>query len=225
MEEIRRTLSRYSYRPITVAFVPMLTRKEKAFTLIVKSEKKRIVYAPVYTPFRVDTDGEAMVPAEIEKMAHDFMLSGRFDCIDVNHDSVKSGCRVVESFIARKGDPDFVEGEWVLGVKIHRNDLWQKVLKGELNGFSFGSANVPTRMGYIVDLLQPIAGVGTTEVNDGGPLPPHEHSLEIEFSEDARIVPTRTGETLGHSHAVTRATATDEELDHSHRIILQPDAT
>lgn len=188
--------------------------------LVVKSERKRIVYAPVYTPFRVDTDGEAMIPAEIEKMAHDFMLKGRLDCIDVSHDRVKSGCMVVESFVARSGDPDFIEGEWVLGVKILRDDLWDKILKGELNGFSFGSDNVPTRMGYIVDLLQPVLGVGSTEPSEPGRLPVHEHTVFIELTEEARIVPTDTGETLGHTHRITRATATDEAFGHSHRLVL-----
>lgn len=188
--------------------------------LVVKSERKRIVYAPVYTPFRVDTDGEAMIPADVEKMAHDFMLKGRFDCIDVHHDRVKSGCKVVESFVARRGDPDFIEGEWVLAVKILRQDLWEKVLKGELNGFSFGSDNVPARMGYVVDLLQPVFGVGSTEPSEPGALPAHEHTVFIEFTEEATVVPTSTGETLGHTHAVIRGTATDEAFDHSHRLVL-----
>ncbi|MBM3299001.1 MAG: hypothetical protein FJY85_03505 [Deltaproteobacteria bacterium] len=188
--------------------------------LIIKSEKKRLVYAPVYTPFHVDTDGEAMEPAEVEKMAHEFMLNGRFDCIDVNHDRIRSGCRVVESFVARKGDPDFTAGEWVLGVKVMREDLWQKVLKGELNGFSFGSNNVPTRTDYVVDLLQPVSGAGTTEKSEGGPLPSHRHEVIVEFAADSSMVPTRTSEALGHSHKVSRATATEQELDHSHRLVL-----
>jgi hypothetical protein len=189
-------------------------------SLVIKSEKKKLVYAPVYSPLRVDTDGEAMVPEEVEKMAHEFMLNGRFDCIDVGHDRVKSGCRVVESFIARQGDPHFAEGEWVLGVRILRDDLWQKVLKGELNGFSFGSNNVPTRTRYVVDLLQPVVGSGSTEKSEGGPLPPHEHEVIIEFAADSSVVATHTGEALGHTHRVIRATATEQELDHSHRLVL-----
>jgi len=189
-------------------------------TLVVKSERKRIVYAPVYTPFRVDTDGEAMVPEEIEKMAHRFMLKGRVDCIDVNHDRVKSGCRIVESFVARKGDPDFMEGEWVLGVRILRDDLWESILKGELNGFSFGSENVPTRMAFIVDLLQPVLGAGRTEPGATGQVPVHDHSVLIEFTEQAGIVPTSTGATFGHTHRIARSTATEEAFGHSHRLVL-----
>ena len=188
--------------------------------LVVKSEDRCIIYAPVYSPYRVDTDNEAMTPDQIELMAHGFMLNGRWDCIDVNHDRVKSGCQVVESFVARKGDPDFLEGEWVLGIKIFRDDLWTKVLKGELNGLSFSSKNVPGRDGHLVDLLQPVSGAGTTESSDGGPLPPHSHDIVIEFTEDARAIRTFTEEALGHKHAVNRMTATDISMDHAHRLVL-----
>jgi len=187
---------------------------------VIKSEDRRIIYAPVYSPYRVDTDNEAMTPGQIESMAHGFMLNGRWDCIDVNHDGVKSGCQVVESFVARKDDPDFVQGEWVLGIKIFLDDLWEKVLKGELNGLSFSSKNVPSRAGFLVDLLQPVSGTGTTEDSDGGPLPAHVHDISIEFTEDARVIPALTGETLGHKHAVNRMTATDMAQDHAHRLVL-----
>ncbi len=188
---------------------------------VVKSEDQRIIYAPVYCPYRVDTDDEAMIPGEIERMAYGFILNGRWDCIDMNHDRVKSGCQVVESFIARKGDPDFVEGEWVLGIKIFRDDVWEKVLKGELNGLSFSSKNVPMRTGYLVDLLHPVSGTGTTEPSDGGPLPSHSHDIDIEFTEDARVIPTLTAETLGHKHEVKRMTATGISVDHAHRLMLE----
>lgn len=190
---------------------------------LVKSEQQRIVYAPVYSPYRVDTDNEAMFPDQIQSMAHQFMLNGRFDRIDINHDGVKSGCLVIESFVARRGDPDFAEGEWVLGIKIFSDELWSRVLKGELNGLSFASENVPTRTGYLVDLRTPVSGKGTTEPSYGGPLPEHHHDVSLVFTEDARVVPGVTEEAMGHVHRVTRMTATESELDHAHRIVLRID--
>ncbi|MFH1118076.1 MAG: XkdF-like putative serine protease domain-containing protein [Pseudomonadota bacterium] len=187
---------------------------------VIKSESRRIIYAPVYTPFRVDTDNEAMTPDEIESMAHGFILNGRHDCIDVNHDREKSGCRVVESFVARSGDPDFIEGEWVLGIKIDRDDLWQRVLKGELNGLSFSSKNAPERTAYVVELLHPVSGTGRTEMSNGGALPAHSHDVSLRFTEDARVIPVLTGETLDHEHAVNRMTATDPAHGHAHRLVL-----
>ncbi|MDQ7785498.1 MAG: XkdF-like putative serine protease domain-containing protein [Desulfomonilaceae bacterium] len=188
---------------------------------VIKSEDQRIVYAAVYSPLRVDTDNEAMLPGEIERMAHRFMLKGRWDCIDVNHDRIKSGCLVVESFVAREGDALFVEGEWVLGIKICHDDLWEKVRNGELNGLSFSSRNIPTRTMHLVDLLQPVSGKGTTEVGHGGALPAHSHDISITFAQDSRVIPTVTGQTLGHVHTVSRMTATDPAQGHAHRLVLQ----
>ena len=188
--------------------------------VMIKSDAQRIVYAPVYTPYRVDTDHEAMLPDQVERMAHGFMLNGRHDRIDINHDGVKSGCIVVESFVARNGDPDFIEGEWILGIKIAGDALWNKVLKGELNGLSFASENVPTRTAYVVDLLTPVAGRGTTEPVRGVSLPEHRHEVSISFTKDAHVIPTFTEEAMGHRHRITRMTATESECDHAHRMVI-----
>ena len=81
----------------------------------------------------VDTDGEAMTANEIQKMAHGFLAAGRTDKIDVGHNLKESGCVVVESFLARKGDADgFINGAWVLGVKVLPDELWEAVKTGEL---------------------------------------------------------------------------------------------
>ena len=59
--------------------------------------------------------------------------------IDVNHqnDDVSAGVKIVENFIARADDPDFVEGAWVIGVHVLDDDIWNDILSGELNGFSY----------------------------------------------------------------------------------------
>lgn len=186
-------------------------------SLLIKSEMQRIVYAPVYTPYRVDTDHEAMTPDEVCKMAYAFLANGYCDQIHTNHDGVPNGCRVIESFIARKGDSDFIEGEWVLGVQIVGDDLWQRVLKGELNGFSWGASDFPDRIPMIVDLLHPISGEGTTEKNDIGGIN-HTHEVFVKFDSDARMLPSYTGLAEGHAHLIIMATATEMAEDHGHRL-------
>ena len=105
--------------------------------------KKQIVYGEVYVPNVKDTDGNFMTAETIEKMAHDFMKNSRNTQIDKNHDGYKDKGYVVESFIARKGDPDFIEGAWVVGVHIPNTEIWQQVEKGTLTGFSIeGRAEV-----------------------------------------------------------------------------------
>jgi hypothetical protein len=188
--------------------------------IIIKSEDKRLAYGEVYAPLRVDTDGEAMNAEAIEKAAHEFLASGRIDQIDVQHSFEKSGCVVVESFIARKNDPDgFIEGSWVLGVRILPDELWLAVKSGEINGFSFaGLPGGRTPAKVTVDMAKRV--VGETEKSTDGPFPEHSHDLELEFNEAGRPIMTKTGEAIGHVHVVRKLTATDREFDHAHRLIL-----
>jgi hypothetical protein len=187
--------------------------------IVIKSEDERLVYGEVYAPMRVDTDTEAMTAAEIKKMAHSFLANGLTDKVDVSHNFEESGAAVVESFIARKDDPDgFIESSWVVGAHIPEH-LWEAVKSGEINGFSF--AGLPcnkTTARAQVRMVKKL--VGETEPSTEGPLPPHDHSIALVFNDGGRIIPTLTGESLGHSHEVTKATATSASFDHSHRMIL-----
>lgn len=187
---------------------------------MLKSEEQRLVYGEVYSPYHVDTDGEAMTPGEIEQMAHAFMSKGSTSKIDVSHSYEESGCLIVESFIARKSDPDgFVEGAWVLGVKVLPDELWADIKKGELNGFSFAGGvkkNVVT-----VKVLEVKSLSGETEKSDaGGVLPEHDHAINLKFNEDGSLIPGKTSGSLNHSHPVDKATATESAFEHAHRMIL-----
>lgn len=188
--------------------------------IVIKSEAERLVYGEVYAPLQIDTDGEAMLASDIKKMAHDFLASGRVNKIDVQHCLEESGCLVVESFLARVGDPDgFLDGAWVLGVKVIPDDLWAMVLSGELNGFSFYGPVIPVPVQATVQMTKSL--VGTTEQSsDEGLLPPHEHPLDLQFTLDGKVVPALTGVALGHRHVVMRTTATEMEMEHAHRMIL-----
>jgi hypothetical protein len=98
--------------------------------------KKQIVYGEVYAPNEKDTDGNWMTPETIEKMAHGFMEDLRLTQIDKNHDGDTDEGTVIESFIVRKDDPDFTEGAWVVGVKVHDKETWKSIEKGDITGFS-----------------------------------------------------------------------------------------
>lgn len=100
--------------------------------------EKRLVYAEVYMPDVEDAHGHQMTREEIEKMAHGFMKSGRTSMIDVQHDNQTDyGCYMVESFIARDSDPDYMPGSWVACVKVENDEIWRAIKSGELTGFSF----------------------------------------------------------------------------------------
>ncbi len=108
-----------------------------------KDPLKKIVFAEVYTPYQIDSQGDWMEPDEIEKMAYDFMLNSQE--IGKNHIEIIDGkAAIVESFIVRKGDgdPDFNEGAWVVGTKILDDKLWNEIEKGEITGYSIGGSGV-----------------------------------------------------------------------------------
>ncbi len=187
--------------------------------IVVKSEDRRLVYGEVYAPWQIDTDGETMTPEAIEGMAHRFLAAGRTNKIDIQHDGKESGALVVESFIARKDDPDdFVLGSWVLGVVIPK-EHWGAVKSGEINGFSFAGPVAKESTRAKVRMTKRL--VGTTEKSeDGGLLPPHTHKLDLTFDDTGRITKGTTDIVLGHAHEVQRTTATERALEHSHRMIL-----
>ena len=57
---------------------------------------------------------------------------------DIDHDNVdRQDLYVIESFIARENDPTFVEGSWVVGMYVEADDVWERILSGELNGYSY----------------------------------------------------------------------------------------
>ena len=188
--------------------------------LIIKSEEERLVYGEVYIPLDVDSQGEAMTAAEIRKMAHLFLEKGLVQNIDEMHNKIPSGCAVVESFIARKNDPDeFIEGSWVLVTKITPDELWEKVKSGELNGYSFYGDGPSVKLNATVDI--PVFGKGETEESIDGPLPPHHHPLSLNFDPNGNIIKGHTGEELSHTHEFSKATATSRSFDHSHRLIFE----
>ena len=115
----------------------MLKVKTEQIVEFKKSDsKKQIVYGEVYVPDRRDTDGNFMTAETIEKMAHDFMMNRRNTQISKSHDgNTDKGC-VVESFIAREGDPDFIAGSWVVGVHVPDVEIWKSIEDGRLTGFS-----------------------------------------------------------------------------------------
>ena len=189
---------------------------------VVKSaeEEERLVHAEVYSPLHIDTDVAAMTAEEIRKGAHRFISSGRVRKIDIQHNQIESGCSVVESYIAKASDPDgFIEGAWVLVIYIEPDDIWESVKKGDLNGLSFQGMvhEVPVRAKVTVTRKM----IGETEESAPNDiLPLHAHPVTIDFDDSGRILAGATDEMLGHSHAILRATATEKELDHAHRIII-----
>lgn len=178
-----------------------------------EQDEQQMVWAEVYAPNIPDTDGDFMTAEDIQSMAYKFMKDLNLRKIDVQHqnDLVDGAC-VVESFIARKGDPDFIEGAWVVGIHIDNKDVWGQVKKGEINGFSMEAlvSRTPTRLEIEVP---PVIQGRTAKADDG-----HEHEFFVSYDPQGNLLGGRTSSWEdGHYHEIKRGTVTEVVNGHSHR--------
>lgn len=174
-------------------------------------EELRIVWGEVYAPNVPDSQGDFMSAAEIRKMAYRFMEAQYGHNIDLEHDFQQTGSFVVESFIAREGDPLFIEGAWVLGVRIPSDELWQAVKDGKINGFSFAGEAITTATTLALEVPDQIVGV--TDTVSG-----HSHTFVVAYDQGGSFLGGKTGPALdGHVHEIKRGTITEPANGHTHR--------
>lgn len=185
-------------------------------------DDKQIVFAEVYAPMIPDSQGDFMTEEGIELIAHDFIRKGNVTSIDTNHDLSENGSYVVESFIARKGDLDFNEGAWVMGVKVVDPNIWRMIKDGDLNGFSmYGQA---CKVERVIEFEIPDSGVikGVVEKASGQALDnDHHHNYTVKFDNSGNFLGGETGPAIGgadeHVHSIRKGTATEGTNGHSHR--------
>jgi hypothetical protein len=169
----------------------------------------QVVFGEIFAPGVTDSQGDRMSAEEIQKAAYRFMQAGRLAKVDTNHDRKVNGSHVVESFIARDGDPTFIPGSWVVGVKVPDAEIWSKIKTGELNGFSLDGLGFRERTIVKVEIPDQVSG--DTYENAG-----HSHRFFANFR-DGKFVGGETDIVLGHSHRISKGTATDTASGHSHR--------
>jgi hypothetical protein len=174
---------------------------------------KQIVMGEVYIPYVPDSQGDFMTPDEIERIAHNFLRNRRVFKVDTEHNLVENGSVVVESFIARPGDPDFTPGAWVVGTHIPDKTVWAKVESGEINGYSMYGTGV--RKETIVEIEIPDDGIvkgETIAAGDG-----HSHTFFLEFDDAGSLINGYTDEVNGHKHVIKSGTITEQANGHAHR--------
>ena len=186
--------------------------------LVLRDDRKweRVVFGEVLIPETPNVYNDYWTKEAIRHAAYLFAQQGYG--IDLEHDNVDlTGLKaiVVETFIARPGDPDFIEGSWVVGMKILDDDLWQAVLNNEINGYSYEA--IIEFMDAILTIEDDGIRVGVTEpdLEDG-----HTHDFMIMVDETNRPISGGTSETDGHSHTISTHTVTDEAEGHTHRYNL-----
>lgn len=178
---------------------------------------ERLVFGEVLIPGRPNVFGDFHTKESIRRFAYGFMING-FG-LDVNHDNLDAThkFRIVESFIAREGDPDFVEGSWVVVSYILDDNMWNDILSGKLNGYSYEALvsflpveiNVPDKRDFF--------GVTLPDLHDG-----HTHQFYARLDDNGRVVAGGTTVDNGHAHLISNHTFTDlsADLTHRHRFLL-----
>lgn len=186
--------------------------------LVVREDRKweRVVFGEVLVPETPNVYNDYWTKESIKHAAYLFAEQGYG--IDRDHDNIDlTGTKaiVVETFIARAGDPDFIEGSWVVGMKILDDDLWEAVLNNEINGYSYEA--IIEFMDAILTMEDDGVRVGVTEpdIDDG-----HTHKYMVMVDENNRPISGGCSETNGHSHTISTHTVTDEAEGHTHRYNL-----
>lgn len=178
-------------------------------------EWERVVFAEVLVPETPNVYGDYWTREAIKEAAYAFMEQG-FG-IDIEHDNldVSGPVNVVEAFIARANDPDFIEGSWVVAMRINDNNMWQQVLGGEINGYSYEALveMIPATFAMLDDGIR-------TGVTEPDPIDGHTHEFVVFVDETNRPVGGGTTMNEGHEHLISGHTVTDEAMGHVHRYNL-----
>lgn len=112
------------------------------FGRIVKVDpESHYVTGVVYEPMAEDTQGDHMTAEEVQKAAY-WYAKHRGD-VDIQHSFEKlDGATEVESWVTKNdetiGDQQIKKGTWMATVEITDPDIFDKVQKGEITGFSMG---------------------------------------------------------------------------------------
>lgn len=168
-------------------------------------EYERVVMAEVLIPDTPNSYGDIYSRSAIKEFAYLYAKTGYG--IDVNHDNndvKKLGVYVVESFIARDGDPLFVPGSWVVAMKVEDDILWNKILNNEINGYSY-QADVtvfPVELQNLRNRM--VTGQTQADITDG-----HTHDFVVVLDPLNRPISGGTSTVNGHCHKIVTHTYTE----------------
>ena len=134
--KIKRKLQRLA-RQNGVAVTEKMEGKLNKGVLIKIDEQKQLVYGIVLAPEEFDAQDDIIDEEEIEKSAHNFMISYRNQISQMGemHRKATPHGIVVENYVAPDdfeiGDFAVTKGSWVMVTKITKKSLWKKFLDGE----------------------------------------------------------------------------------------------
>jgi hypothetical protein len=142
----------------------------KEIKIIKTDDEKHLVYATVYEPDTVDSQGDTANASEIEKACHKFSENLRLLKVDTQHDFDPNGSIVVENNILRAADPMFPTtktGSWVTVIKVAAEDIWAQIKNGTIGGLSLaGLSHVEEVKKGIVEVQKPAGGWTSPDAGD-----------------------------------------------------------
>lgn len=173
---------------------------------------ERIVYAELLIPETPNAYNDYHTTTSVREFAYSFMIKGFFIDEEHNNVDISDKVQVVESWIARGGDPDFIEGAWVVGMYIGDDLIWDKVLNGELNGFSYEALVDFTPATIDAPLIRTVTGITEPDMIDG-----HTHEFFALLDPTGAVIAGGTVEDdTDHTHLIRRHTFTEETSYHLH---------
>ena len=118
---------------------------EKSFEFKKTTETKKQVFGVAYPADTIDSQNEFTDTAELELAVQRVAeLDGWPRIVDVQHDSVPTESRVIESYVSTVDGEYFRKGDWLARIQVSDSE-WPRVANGELTAFSiFGRANRET---------------------------------------------------------------------------------
>lgn len=174
---------------------------------------EQVVFGEILVPETLNVYNDWMTREDVKRCAYEFARQGYG--VEITHNAVNVAgqkCYVVESFIARDNDEDFIPGSWVVGIKITDDDTWQDILAGKINGFSFDAEVYFSDATFTSPGVRTIMGVTEPDPFDG-----HTHTFLVLVGEDQQVISGGTGATDGHQHPITVHTRTGVADGHVHR--------
>ena len=181
---------------------------------------ERLAFAEVVIPNTPNVYGDLHSKESVRQFAYGFMING-FG-LDINHDNnnVSYGVRVVESFIARDDDPDYVAGAWVVGIHVLDDSIWADILSGELNGYSYEALVSILPVDIVVPGVRNLIGVTLPDPDDA-----HTHNFWVRLDANGRVIAGGTTMDHGHDHPIRNHTFTEhnEAGNHRHRYSVHED--
>lgn len=131
--------------------------KQEPIKIQLANEEKHMVYSAVLIPdkpiYRRNADGDEYYlefsKESIEKMSQEFLKEYRQSEITVDHNDIAPEVTVVESWlksdlykdksVALGLNDSLPIGTWFAGMKVNNVEIWERIKKGELKGFSVES--------------------------------------------------------------------------------------